>query len=94
MIALVLLDIIVYNVTPYNIPLIILGIPYLEIKYIIIYMFALAFYNPYYIFLMPLWLIIYAMNKYVFKKIKLSTMSYITITIVNYIVYYLVYTYV
>ena len=90
MIQLFLLDILIYNTTPYNIPLIILSMPNLKsCKLPLIISLALSFIEWRYLFLSIIFLIIYYLNKLIKNNLNFNQFTYYILVVIDYIVFFI-----
>lgn len=85
-----LLDIFIYNVTPYNIPLFLIILPYQKnFKTILIFMSILTFFEYRYILLMLIIYLIYSLNKILNKHLQNSNKLYLIELIIDYSLYFI-----
>ena len=88
-----ILDIFIYNLTSYNIPLFLMGIPYIKkYNYLIIYFLILIFFKWQYLFMLILSMFLFFMNKYLSKTFYFKHIDFLCI-IINYIIYFIIYTF-
>ena len=88
MIGLIILDLFIYNLTSFNVPTFLIGIPYNKIKYLIIYFLILIIFKWQYIFLLGMTIFLYIMDYYLCKIIYFKYIKIVCI-LLNYIVYLL-----
>ena len=92
MIPLFIIDVLVYNVTTYNFPLIIFSLPNLKsFKVSLIIFLALAALEYRYLFLMAIMLVIYLVNKLINKELRSTNLTYYILLIIDYVIYFLLY---
>ena len=91
-IVLFILDIFIYNLTPYNIPLFILELPNQKsIKYILVFFLMLSFFEIKYLITLLLVMLLYLINNKLNNIFFSNKKKYIILLLINYSTYFLFY---
>ena len=91
MIILFILDLLIYNITSFNIPLYLVGLPYVKnLNVVIVFFLILIFFKWQYIFILLLSIILYFLDGFIYKSLYIKY-SKILCIIANYIVYFVIY---
>ena len=90
MISLLILDIMLSNLTIYNLHLFILGIPKLK-SFAILFLFfiLLSFFEYHYLFNLLIIFLLYLLNRYLNKRVRLSPVTYFIEVLLYYAIYLL-----
>ena len=90
MIGLFLLDILIYNVTPYNIPLFLLALPQQKsFKLTLVLFLILSFFEYRYLVMLAIIFFVYICNKKLNKYMSNNSLNYIIELIIDYAIYFL-----
>ena len=88
MIILILLDIFIYNVTPYNPQFFLLGLPKMQnLHSVIIIFLILSFFDFRYLFNLLVIIILYLLNKKINNLVIFDSKIFILEVLINYLIY-------
>lgn len=89
MIYFILIDILLYSITTYKIPTIILGIPLVkDYKSLYVYLIILSFFEWKYILMLLIIYIIILINKFITKRYNINLIIYILLILLYYFLFY------